>query len=125
MHWSMKRNIQIVTFLVFAIPGFASDSVSSKAAPKLASIAQIMPEAEFDVIIQFAKSPGRAEQEFLTMHGLKLRKLLPVFNRAAYSLPAKKLGVVCESSLIERVSFDSDVRATMATVALLQSRSED
>ena len=109
----MKRNFQIVTFLIFVIPGFASDSVSSKAAP------------EFDVIIQFAKTPGRAEQEFLTMHGLKLRKLLPVFNRAAYSLPAKKLGVVCESSLIERVSFDSDVKATMATVALLQSRSED
>lgn len=66
-----------------------------------------MPEAELDVIVQFTKAPGKAEQEFLTKHGVKLRKLLPSRISAAYSLPAKKLDIVCENPMIEKVTFDT------------------
>lgn len=57
----MKWNIQIVTILLLAAPEFAADSSSGKVTPKLASVAQIMPEAELDVIVRFTKAPGKAE----------------------------------------------------------------
>ena len=113
----MKWNIQIVTILLLAAPEFAADSSSGKVTPKLASVAQIMPEAELDVIVRFTKAPGKAEQEFLTKHGVKLRKLLPSRNSAAYSLQAKKLDMVCENPMIEKVSFDAS--------AVPGSKSED
>ena len=44
--------------------------------------------------------------------------MLPLINSAAYSLPAKKLDVVCRNTLTERVSLDADVRG--AHCCLLQ-----
>ena len=68
-----------------------------------------MPEAELAVIVQFTKAPEKPVQEVLTRHGVKLRKLPPVNNSAAYSLPAKKLDIVCQNPMIEKVPFDPAV----------------
>ena len=120
----MKRKIQVVSLLVLAIPGFAADSASNKVAPKLAAVSKIMPDSSLEVIIQFTQAPGKAEHEFLIKHGGTLRKSLPLINSAAYSLPAKKLDVVCGNTMIERVSLDADVKAA-ATAALLQLKGEN
>ena len=79
-----------------------------------------MPDSSLDVIIQFTQVPGRAEHDFMTKHGGTLRKSLPLINSAAYSLPAKKLDVVCGNTLIERVSLDADVRGTHCCPAAIE-----
>ena len=105
---TMKNIIRYAIFLLTASIALAQGN--SKIAQDLQ---QIDPKEKVDVIVQFVQPPGQSDFDAVRGHGGQFKKELPAIHGALFSMPARALRALENNPVIEYVSPDRELNATL------------